>query len=348
MRSVRLPLLFAALVAAGCPDLPDTEPTDLTDGIAGADDVVEGPGEETILDLPPCSFSVINAFTAEEVQPPEAGSEGWMPPEADTLAAIEASADALLSMEPEIALGQTAVVGYTMCRGLGEEDRLVLWRPAYPGTGRALFAWRFGQVSDVIIEAPHAWASPATMEQAITLFQSTNARALIAGGSHPCANLEEMGCGADAMCGGDVAPASNPAQNEDTVFHVGHRLFTERFPDSWVVSVVPMDDDGVSVSNGTTGPAAPGSAAEQVGLALMDALADEPVTSCNEFPGAFVEDRACGMDSVQAHHLNGAEEACSSEPLESTGRYVQLSQSAAVQVRGLTIADAIASALGTR
>jgi len=348
MRSVRLPLLFAALVAAGCPDLPDQQPTDLTDGIAGVDLPVDGPGEEAILDLPPCSFSVINAFTAEEVQPPEAASEGWLPPEADTLAAIEASADALLSLQPEIAMGQTAVVGDTMCKGIGEEGRLVLWRPAYPGTGRALFAWRFGLVADVIIEAPHAWASPATMEQAITLFQETNARALIAGGSHPCANLEEQGCGADTLCGGDVAPASNPAQNEDTVFHVGHRMFTERFPDSWVVSVVPMDDEGVSVSNGTAGPAAPGSAAEQVGLALMDALANEPITSCNEFPGAFVEDRACGLDSVQARHLNGAEEACSAEPVQTSGRYVQLSQSAAVQERGLTVADAIVSALGTR
>lgn len=348
MRSVRLQSLLVALVLAGCPDLPADLVTDMSSGIDGEQEATEEPIEELLQDLPACAGSVLNAFTEEEVQPPEAGSGGWLAPEADTLAAIEASADALLHSLTEIAIGQTAVVGYEMCRGAGDEAQLVLWRPAWPGTGRGLFAWRMGAVTDLVIEAPHAWASPATMEQAITLFEETNARALIAGGSHPCANPDTTACGADAVCGGDVAPASNPTQNEATIFHVAHKMFTERFPKAWVVSVLPMDDDGVSVSDGTTGAAAPGSAAEQIGLALMDALGDEPVTSCNDFPGAVLEDRACGRESVQARHLNGADDTCSTDELDSTGRYVQLSESAVVQERGLTVASAISSALNDR
>ena len=87
---------------------------------------------------------------------------------------------------------------------------------------------------------------------------------------------------------------------------------------------------------------------EAVGLALADALAGEPVTSCNPYIGAVVEARACGTESVQARYLDGANDVCSGEPVQSTGRYVQLSQSPAVQQRVLTVADALATALSTR
>ncbi len=348
MRSMRTHSILALLLLTGCPDLPDGMSVDTSSGIAGESDPDVGIPEEVLQDLPPCPGSVLGAFTEDEVQPPAADSGGWMAPEADTLAAIEASAEALLNGLSPIALGQTAVVGYQMCRGTGEEGRMVLWRPAQPGTGRGLFAWRVGEVSALIIEAPHAWASPATMEQAVTLFRATQARVLIASGSHPCSNPDVTGCGADTLCGGDIAPASNPSQNEDTVFHVAHTMFTDRFPQDWVVSIVPMDDEGVSVSDGTRGPASLGSAAEEVALALMDALTDEPVTSCNDFPGAIVQDRACGAESVQARQLNGAVDACSAEDLDSTGRFVQISESPTVQQRGLTVADAIATALSTR
>lgn len=350
MRSARVLFLSALLLLSGCPDLPEELPVDTSGGIDGTDPDtgVDGNVQEALRALPPCSISILDAFSEDEVQPPDEASGGWLAPEEDTLAAIQASFDALRNVEPEVAIGQTAVVGYTICRGDGGEGNSVLWRPAWPGTGRALFAWRFGVANDLIVEAPHAWASPGTMEQALRLFQETKARALIAGGSHPCSNLDTVGCGTDTVCGGGQALASDPARNDATVFQLAHEMVADRYPTAWIVSLQPLDDSGVSISNGTLGEAQAGSAAEAVGQALMDALPGELVTSCNTFEGAVVEERACGVDSVQARHVNGAMDICSADPVESSGRYVQLSQSPTVQERVLTVADAIATALSTR
>jgi len=347
MRSVRLSCVLALLLT-GCPDLPDEQGSEVTGGIDGEQGPVDEISQEALRELPPCSFSILNAFSEDEVQPPGEASGGWMAPEDDTLAAIGASFEALLNIDPGVALGQTAVVGYTMCRGSGEEGQMVLWRPAWPGTGRALFAWRIGAVNDLIIEAPHAWASPATMEQAIATFQATGARALIAGGSHPCSNIDAVGCGSDSVCGTDTALASDVARNDATVFQLAHRLLADRYPSAWVVSLQPMDDSGVSVSNGTLGEAITGGAAEAVGLALADALPDQLVTSCNPYEGAVVEARYCGVDSVQARYINGAADVCTDDSAPSSGRYVQLSQSPEVQAHVLTVADAIATAVSTQ
>ena len=136
MRS-RLALLLPALALAGCPDLPD--PLAVDEEPPGADDLPD----EVAMELPVCEGGVLNAFSAEAVQPPQAGSDGWLAPETDTLAAIRGSWTALMDADPLLAVGMVAVVGYQLCRGQDDEDDLVLWRPAVQGTGRALFTVRF-------------------------------------------------------------------------------------------------------------------------------------------------------------------------------------------------------------
>lgn len=331
--------LAAGLLLLGCPDIPAGTGAGALDP---GDHVPKQPDlpDEVVLELPPCQGGVLNAFTSASVEPPEMESGGWLSPQSDTRAAIESSWNAVLDKEVILALGMAAVVGYELCRGENDESDLLLWRPSASRTGRALFAWRFRDSRSAIIETPHAFVDEDGSAGAIHVFEVTSARALIASGTHPCANPDDVPCGTgSAMCAG-LPAASDAILNGYSIFQLAHELFAENWPADWVISLQAMDDEGVALSDGTLGNAR-GGAADSIGIELLVSLPDLPVTSCNELIGASPGQRYCGAETVQAMHTNGAEDVCGQESLEASGRYVQITNSAVARERVETMADAI-------
>ena len=338
MKRLVAPLAAAALLL-GCPDIPEgTGP-----GLIGPEvPVPDGPDvpDEVVLELPPCEGGVLNAFTSAAVDPPELESGGWLPPQSDTRAAIEGSWNALIENDAMLALGMAAVVGYQICRGENDESSLLLWRPSEARTGRALFSWRFRNARSVIIETPHAFVDEDGAAGAVRAFEVTSARALIASGTHPCSNPDDVPCGTgSAMCDG-LPAASDAVLNGYSIFQLAHELFAENWSADWVVSLQAMPDEGVAISDGTLGTSR-GGVADSVGIELLVNLPDLPVTSCNELNGANPAQRYCGDLTIQAMHTNGAEEVCGQEPLTASGRYVQITSSAIDRHRVDAIADAI-------
>jgi len=338
MRSLALAL--CALALSGCPDpAPDVPFDDMEPWL-------DGPtlSEEVVLDLPACEGSVLASFAPEAVDPPAPGSDGWLPPEPDTLSGVQSSYLTLLQGDGMLAVAQVAVVGYALCRGEGDEDDLVLWRPSFPGTGRAQFAWRYRDARPVIIEAPHAFADQGGPASELAAFDAARGRALIAAGAHPCANPEPAGCGTEStMC--DGAAGADPLMNEGSVFHLAHELFSEDWPEDWIVSLQAMSDSGAALSNGTYDFVRDGSVEALLGAELLAELHDTNVTSCNGLPGADPGRRFCGTGGLQARHSNGSSDVCEETPEAASGRWMQVARSPAVRARHSVAADALVRAL---
>jgi hypothetical protein len=327
--------LLACLTLAGCPDLPETVPEG-----ALADEGAPDLADALALELPVCAGGVLAAFEPEAVLPPTADSEGWLAPEGDTLAAIAGSWDSLLEGQPMLAVGMVAVVGYELCRGEDDESDLILWRSSVPGTGRALFSWRFRDARAAIVEAPHAFADPSGPTQAVEVFVTTGARGLVSGGSHPCANAEEPLCGGGSpMCEARSA-ASDPVTNDASIFQLGHELFADTWPGDWVISLQAMDEDGLALSDGTLSGADDGAAAA-IGAEVLAAMPQTVVTSCNGLLGASPGRRFCGTEGVQARHANDAADVCGPEAPAPSGRYLQIARSAEARAQAETLATAI-------
>lgn len=338
---MRLPLLaVCALALTGCPDRsPDIPFEDLAPS-------VDGPtlSEDVVLQLPICDGGVLVSFGPEAVAPPGPSSDGWLPPESDTLSGIQSSYLSLIEGDGMLAFAQVAVVGYTVCRGEGDEADLVLWRPASTGTGRAQFAWRWRDARPVLVEAPHAFADVAGPLAEIAAFHAAKARALISAGSHPCANAVPDGCGTEStLCNG--AAGADPLMNEGSVFHLAHELFSEDWPDDWVLSLQAMYDSGAALSDGTMQFVDGGSMVQILGTELLVELDDTNVTSCNGLSGADPGRRFCGTGGVQARHSNGVADVCEEAPEDSSGRFLQVVRSPAVRARLDVVADALVRAL---
>lgn len=335
-----LPLL-ATLLLAGCPDLPEEVPVE-----DGSSDDVPDLAEEVVLELPVCDGGVLNAFAADAVQPPSDASSGWMPPEADTRAAIASSWAALTTSDPMLAVGTVAVVGYQLCRGEEAESDLVLWRPAVPGTGRALFAWRYRDARAVVIEAPHAFVDPEGPLGALLAFERTGGRGLIAAGTHPCANEEAPACGAGSgLCGG-IPSESDASMNDTSIFQLAHELFSGSWSDDWIVSLQAMDEEGVALSDGTLATSM-GGAAVAIGAEVLAESLTMLVTTCNGLQGAEPGRRYCGTEAVQARHSNDMIDICSDDAPKASGRYVQITQSPAARAQAEPLARAIDAGLAT-
>ena len=57
-----------------------------------------------------------------------------------------------------------------------------------PVTGAASFAWCTSDARPVIVEAPYPLSDLLTFEQAVSLFENLNARAIVVSGTRRCAN----------------------------------------------------------------------------------------------------------------------------------------------------------------
>ena len=130
-----------------------------------------------------------------------------------------------------------------------------------------------------------------------------------------------------------------------TIYQRIHEVLATHFEEDWIVSLHGMSDDGISISNGTELDSTAGTPEALLGAALTTAFPGEPVTSCNDWPGAQVYTRLCGTTNTQGRHLNGSLDACGEQATQSSGRFIHLEQSALVRAQAETVIDALDSVL---
>jgi hypothetical protein len=139
------------------------------------------------------------------------------------------------------------------------------------------------------------------------------------------------------------------AHSLGSVFMGVHRFFAESFPDDLIVSLHGMGKGGISLSDGTTFPTTEHAPVARFAQALKVVFPDERITTCNEYPGAKVDQRLCGTTNVQGRHVNGIVlDACSEMATKSAGRFIHVEQSLAVRKSWTRVADAFEQILVLR
>lgn len=342
------------------PDDDDSAFADDDDSAVDDDDdsAVDDDDSSEVVDitefLPPCEGGIITAFTSDEIQPPGAESDGYVRTSLDILASVADSLQALLDGDYQSALVLAALVGFELCSGEDAEYGTALWRERVPvgGTslGRSVFAWRSLDARPLIIGVPHPWFEAGTLEEGVQAFHELQARALIVSGTHRCANLAESPCsGTTGVCGGDPGAQayreSDMAHMERTIYQRVHEVLADHYDSDWVISLHGMSDDGISISNGTLEPSAADSPEALLGTALSAAFPSEPVTSCNDWPGALVYTRLCGSTNTQGRYLNESSDACGTAADEPSGRFIHLEQSGLIRQQSETVIEVIDSVL---
>jgi len=135
------------------------------------------------------------------------------------------------------------------------------------------------------------------------------------------------------------------AHMDVTVYQRIHEVLADHYGEDWVISLNGMSDDGISISNGTLEDSLADSPEALLGTALSAAFPGEPVTSCNDWPGATVYTRVCGTTNIQGRYLNNSADPCAEEAVASSGRFIHLEQSALIRQQAQTVLDAIESVL---
>jgi hypothetical protein len=229
-----------------------------------------------------------------------------------------------------LSMAEVAVVGYEVCRGEGPEAGVALWRPVDPGTGRALFAWRAVGARPLILGVPYPVTESPTMTEGVLAFTELSARALIVGATNRCASTASSDCdGTTAACGGGQQPYRDSDMEHilDSVYQIAHEFLSEVHEDDLVVTLRGFSAFGVSISDGTTDPSSAETPAARFGLALADVMTDQYVSSCNDWPGASLDQRACGEDSVQGRYVNESPDPCTQVAPTASGRFIHVAQS---------------------
>lgn len=332
---------------------PDGVPTTDTPG-PGSDEAAQpdGPGVEDATEpvdpIPPCEGGILDQLNLATIKPPTPGSNTYQHPDEVVLERVPAS---IRWLHDGYAAKAVVVAGegdYEMCRGTGEESDLILWRPDEDGTGRAWFVLRDGPARPLIVETPHPAYDTATLDESVLLFESTGARVLLTAGTHRCASHLLSNCdGTTGVCGFDDNPyrASDAAHSITTVFQAVHVELSEHYADDLVVSVHGMSGAGVSLSDGTKGSIAADSFIARLAAELTTRFPDEPITSCNSYPGGTQADILCGTTNVQGRHLNGSKEPCTLSAKSASGRFIHLEQSKTVRAQPWDVAAAFDAVL---
>ena len=343
-------VLLALLAAHGCscdgpadddsstPDDDDddsTTPDDDDDDSTPADDDDVAIGDAEVQGfapgfLPACDGLVMDAFTSGAIDPPDQDSDGYVVPTSEQLDSLRAAMAAALAGEGEAALIHLDGTAYEVCRGVGEDQGLTLWRPEEAGLGQPVVVWRHHAPRPVVFGVPHPNFELGTLQEGVQLFEQLGARALIVSGTHRCANAGESGCeGETAVCSGSSVPFldSYMAHTDQSLYHVSHEVLYEAIPDDWIVSVHGMDGNGASVSDGTTQASHADAPVARLGAALAQAFPAEEITSCNDWPGAEVDERYCGEYDVQGRMVNGSNWPCLVAPSSTTDRFIHFEQS---------------------
>lgn len=305
-------------------------------------------GAHPLATLPACGTPAKSAFDESSWPYPKAGSNAYGVPSPALLAVFGQAIDALVASDAPGAEKFADKAGYALCR----DGDVALLGPKEPATGGAVVAWRSGKARALLLEAPHPVFDSGTASQAYGLFVGTSARALIAAGTHRCANTSPSECsGTTTACAGGASAKfreSDMAHVIDSTYHVAHLRLTNGYPSDLVIGVHGMAESGVSLSDGTelpTSESAPVARfrerlASELGAAGLSA---ETVTTCNAYPGApHVEARLCGETDVQGRHLNGSTTPCTSGATAASGRFIHMEQSLAVRKQASAVAAAVA------
>ncbi|MEM6930491.1 MAG: hypothetical protein AAF602_26375, partial [Myxococcota bacterium] len=247
----------------------------------GASPTGETSGPGTAQRLVDCGSDVLVELT--DAARPGRGSEGYPRPDAATRDAFAASMRAVLADDAPAAEERAAAAGYAVCRS----GDLVRWRSSTTGAPAVIL--RTGGAAGLVVGAPHPSFDTSTLEESAVIFAETRARALIAAGSHRCANATPSACsGQTSVCSDarEAYPESDMAHVVDSIFQVAHEVLLASFPDDLVISVHGMAGDGVSLSDGPTAPTTAQSVVARLAGALATELPDQidGITSCNDYP----------------------------------------------------------------
>ena len=291
-----------------------------------------------------CTMDIWEAFRIDENEAPSADSNQYQrPSEARRDALFEAINSADIGDE-ETALRFARSAGYTLCR---LSDALLLL-PDRPEQGGARIAWRQAASSPAIFEAPHTFYDLGTHTQAVELFMSLKARAVIVSGTHRCASHQESKCdGTGQICGRSekAFKDSDMAHSSHSFFQVMHEFLSLRYQQDWIFSLHGMSDDGISISDGTTFSIEKDTAPAQLGAAFQRVFPNEYISSCNPYDGATVEYRLCGTTNIQGRFVNGANRPCMEPAQKSSGRFIHMEQSRSIRNQNTKVAEAIRMAL---
>lgn len=296
--------------------------------------------------LPRCQIPVASAFDKETIFPPTGNSDRYTAPTDEERAAFEQSLRAAVAGDPE-AFGFAFEAGYILCARANEST--LLWRPALTGTGWAIVALRVKDARPLIVEVPHPIYDSGTLRQGRFAYEELSALALVASGTHRCANAAPTRCGGmTRVCSTHLEPyrESDVAHSERSMFHAAHRALSDLYPQANIISLHGMGDDGISLSDGTTIPTSSTSATAKLLFTLEDAFEMELVTACNQTAGAAVSEHLCGTTNIQGRYTNGlVDDACVATATRSAGRFFHVEQSSAMRRRYRRVIRAIGRGL---
>jgi len=210
------------------------------------------------------------------------------------------------------------------------------------GTGQAAFIINPEPKRDLIVEAPHVYATNIKLEgrtdtEGVLILRQTLGRALLINGADRCQGAQG-GCGGTfssaTVCpnsgDGDPYRQSDVGHNTDNAFHVLHKAFNDVASSTRFVQLHGNDDarlasGGLSVSDGRTTPNA-SSLATRFVTTIQDlttgALAASAVNDC-----ATEANILCGSRNVQGRYTNNAVASCNGVTMPQGGtRFLHLEQ----------------------
>ncbi|MDY0002312.1 MAG: hypothetical protein RBU30_13535, partial [Polyangia bacterium] len=192
---------------------------------------------------------------------------------------------------------------------------------------------------------------PKTALEGRFAFERWRARALVVAGAHRCASSEASGCpGRTKVCGGGprAFPRSDAGHAQDSQFQAAHEALAGLFSDLVVVSLHGMAEDGISLSDGSSGPVEANSLLGRAARALAAAFPGERVTACQAGAGVPLAERLCGRTNLQGRLVNGARPPCGPIPITTRGRFLHIEQSMAVRAGPARLVEALTDALPGR
>ena len=209
-------------------------------------------------------------------------------------------------------------------------------------TGQAYFIINPEPKRDLIVEAPHVYATNDKLEgrtdtEGVLILRQTLGRALLINGADRCQG-PDGGCGgtfsSDNVCPplGEATPfrQSDVGHNIDNVFHVLHQKFTDVSASTRFVQLhgngdTRLPSGGLSVSDGRTPPNATGLATRfvtNIQEIPTGALAASAVNNC-----ATEANILCGFRNVQGRYTNDATASCNGGRMSQGGtRFLHLEQ----------------------
>jgi hypothetical protein len=211
------------------------------------------------------------------------------------------------------------------------------------GTGQAFFVINPEPRRDLIVEAPHVYATNAKLEgrtdtQGVLILRQTLGRALLINGADRCQGTPG-GCGgtlsSTAVCDnfgvGDPFRRSDVGHNTDNAFHVLHQKFSDVSASTRFVQLhgngdTRLPSGGLSVSDGRTPPNA-----SSLATRFVTAIQALPTGA---LPPGAVNDCApesnnilCGTRNVQGRYTNDATADCDDTRMPKGGtRFLHLEQ----------------------